>query len=101
MHVHENQRSHFLIQEKTAGDHNIAKGLVPLLATIRNYLPLTIPLFAANPSAIWCSLVLFAGSLSTICRYLPLAILLFAANYNKLQLFAANDICRKLSIRVI
>ena len=67
--------------------HNIAKGLVPLLAAICLYLPLAIPLFAANPSA--------------ICRYLPLAIPSFAANFNELPLFAANNDNEKLPQRVI
>ena len=86
-----------------------------------HYLPLTIPLFAVNHSAICrylplsaaichylplsaaiCRyLLLFAANHSTICRYLPLAIPLFAAKFNKLPLFAANDVNRKLPVRVI
>jgi hypothetical protein len=64
---------------------------LPLFATNHSavccYLPLTLPLLAANPS--------------TICVYLPLTLPLFAANSNKLSLFDANDVYRKLPIRVI
>ena len=72
-----------------------------------HYLPLTIPLFVAIcrylllSAAICRYLALFAANHSTICRYLPLAIPLFAANFDKLPLFAANNVNRKLPIRVI
>ena len=65
--------------------HNIAKGSIPLVAAICRYLPLTILAFAANPAI--------------ICQYLPLAIPLFATHFNKLALFAADDVYRKLPIR--
>ena len=66
-----------------------------------HYLPLTIPLFAA----ICRYLPLFAANHSTICRYLPLAFPIFAAScccpFHYLPLFAANNVNRKLPIRVI
>ena len=88
MHVQNIQGCHFLRKKSPCGMlHNIAKGLVPL--------------FAVSHSAICRYLPLFAANHSTICRYLPLAIPLFAANFNKLPLFAANNVNRKLPIRVI
>ena len=98
MHVQNIQGCHFLRKKSPCGTlHNIAKGLVPLFAVnhsaICRYLPLS--------AAICRYLPLFAANHSTICRYLPLAIPLFAANFNKLPLFAANNVNRKLPIRVI
>ena len=92
MHVQNIQGCHFLRKKSPCGTlHNIAKGLVPL--------------FAVNHSAICRYLLLFAANHSAICRYLPLAFPLFAAicrqPFHYLPLFAANNVNRKLPIRVI
>ena len=98
MHVQNIQGCQFLRKKSPCGTlHNITKGLVPLFAVnhsaICRYLPLS--------AAICRYLPLFAANHSTICRYLPLAIPLFAANFDKLALFAANDVNRKLPMWVI